>query len=340
MIDKRDLIKRIREVAATSGTNALSYRVFSQASGISEYAILQQFDSWSEACAEAGILPRTRLTKDALAELARRRRISEGDCLKELHRIAKKLGKESVTVEDFKTHGRFSVAAIRRRFGTWIKGLEAAGLLPSTHYMEPLGFEALAAHFLKATTTLRRIPALHSVARRSGHARHVFSGKFGGYAEFKRQAIRSILASESELEDDTRLLLEDELVKLGESRSACTQTAPHEHGRILGFRQFAHVPTYEQEVVALFSEVAGELGFEILSIREAFPDCEAQRRSGVRGRYKKCRIEFEFRSQDYLTHKHPTNGCDLIVCWEHNWEGCPIEVLELRKRIRSLKGWR
>jgi hypothetical protein len=22
--------------------------------------------------------------------------------------------------------------------------------------------------------------------------------------------------------------------------------------------------------------------------------------------------------------------CDMIVCWRHNWEDCPLEVLELK----------
>jgi len=24
-------------------------------------------------------------------------------------------------------------------------------------------------------------------------------------------------------------------------------------------------------------------------------------------------------------------GCDMIICWKHNWPECPLEVLELRK---------
>jgi hypothetical protein len=274
------------------------------------------------------------------AEAGKKNRISEQDCITELRRVAAALGKSSVSREEFKTHGRFSENAIIRRFKSWNKALVAAGLPLSAQYKKPLGVDTLAPHFLKATAELRRVPTRLQLARRTTHTEEAFSRKFGGYAEFKRQAIRHILASEKELELSIQGLLEEEQVKLGKKHSAPIPPAPHEHGRMLGFRQFAHVPTYEQEVVALFSAVAGELGFEILSMREAFPDCKAQRRSGVRGRYKECRIEFEFRSRDYVTHKHPTNGCDLIVCWEHNWEGCPIEVLELSKEIRRLNGWR
>jgi hypothetical protein len=34
-----------------------------------------------------------------------------------------------------------------------------------------------------------------------------------------------------------------------------------------------------------------------------------------------------------LTHLHDLSGCDLIVCWRHNWPECPVEVLELSQLI-------
>jgi hypothetical protein len=99
--------------------------------------------------------------------------------------------------------------------------------------------------------------------------------------------------------------------------------------------------TYETEVVSMFGAVAEELGFEIVAQREAFPDCEARRRlESSRNRYRKCLIEFEFRSRDFRKHHHPTAGCDLIVCWEHDWKECPIEVIELSSAIRRLDGWK
>jgi hypothetical protein len=34
----------------------------------------------------------------------------------------------------------------------------------------------------------------------------------------------------------------------------------------------------------------------------------------------------------------PQLGCDVIVCWRHNWDECPkhIEVVELSSVIESL----
>ena len=48
-------------------------------------------------------------------------------------------------------------------------------------------------------------------------------------------------------------------------------------------------------------------------------------------------MEFEFESRNFLRHGHDPNGCDMIVCWTHNWAECPenIEVVELRKMFKK-----
>jgi hypothetical protein len=50
------------------------------------------------------------------------------------------------------------------------------------------------------------------------------------------------------------------------------------------------------------------------------------------------RIEFEFESRNFRDHGHPVNGCDVIVCWPHNWDECPenMQVVELSSVIKSM----
>jgi hypothetical protein len=52
---------------------------------------------------------------------------------------------------------------------------------------------------------------------------------------------------------------------------------------------------------------------------------------------QRVRIEFEFESRSFVKHRHPHNGCDLIVCWAHNWPQCPpnLEVIELNKVLAA-----
>ncbi len=94
-------------------------------------------------------------------------------------------------------------------------------------------------------------------------------------------------------------------------------------------------PTTEGGVMVLFGAVAGDLGFSILKVQTAFPDCEALCEV-ERGKCQIARIEFELFSRNFKDHRHNPRGCDLIVCWEHNWPECPVPVLELKVEVRRL----
>jgi hypothetical protein len=53
----------------------------------------------------------------------------------------------------------------------------------------------------------------------------------------------------------------------------------------------------------------------------------------VGGKLQPVRIEFEYQSRNFMKHMHDVKGCDVIVCWEHNWPECPIEVIELKSLV-------
>jgi Homing endonuclease associated repeat len=89
-------------------------------------------------------------------------------------------------------------------------------------------------------------------------------------------------------------------------------------------------PTNENGVLFLFGAVAERLGYVVLRIQPEFPDSEAFRQV-TENRWQRVRIEFEYESRNFLKHKHEVKECDVIVCWEHNWPECPLEVVELKK---------
>ena len=108
-------------------------------------------------------------------------------------------------------------------------------------------------------------------------------------------------------------------------------------GTPLGFRAMLFAPINEAGVIALFGMVAAELGYRIETVAPGFPDCTARRHVGA-GRWESVRIELEFRSHSFRDHGHDPDGCDVIVCWEHDWPDCPLEVLALREAIAALPG--
>ena len=93
-------------------------------------------------------------------------------------------------------------------------------------------------------------------------------------------------------------------------------------------------PTNEAGVLAAFACYARELGFTILRLQAAFPDCEALREVGP-NKGQRVLIELEYESRNFLDHMHPITGCDLIVCWINNWPDCPLEVIELSSVLRA-----
>ncbi|HST79345.1 MAG TPA: hypothetical protein VLN58_12725 [Verrucomicrobiae bacterium] len=99
------------------------------------------------------------------------------------------------------------------------------------------------------------------------------------------------------------------------------------YGRPIMMEELATAPTNEAGVLFLFGALAKKLGYMILRVQTEFPDIEAIRCVGEK--WKRVRIELEYESKNFLLHKHDVNGCELIVCWTHNWPSAPVEVVEL-----------
>jgi len=107
------------------------------------------------------------------------------------------------------------------------------------------------------------------------------------------------------------------------------------YGTPMNMGPLAHAPTNEMGVVFLFGAMVRDLGYIVTLLQAEFPDCEALRQV-KQGRWQRVRIEFEFESFNFVKHGHDVKGCDMIICWKHNWPDCPLEVLELSKFVGKL----
>lgn len=335
-MDRNQIIEAIQDAAKALGVERLTIPAFRQQSGISQEAVLKHFDSWSDACAQAGI---------NCERYNRKIELSEVECVQELKRVACLLGQSYLAKAQFDANARFSSYLVLRVFTRWDEALAAAELHPSPNFKKDIPLQELAMDFLRVCGELARIPTLRQLARRSSPVSHTFSGKHGGYDVFKKKAIDYLFSMGLDMPPSIRAILNNELTRLQSEVTThpdpVVVSRPHYQGRTLKFRAFMYAPTCEHDVVQMFGAIAHELGFEIIGNRSAFPDCEARRKvDAVRERWEQCLIEYEFSSSDYRKHKHPTTGCDLIVCWMHNWKECPIEVLSLEEEIKNLDGWK
>ena len=257
--------------------------------------------------------------------------------IEELKRVANLLGQQTVSRRHFARHGHFSPSAVERCFGSWSQALRSAGLGVTTTNL-PLSDGELEAEFQRVRQELGKAPTRSEFAAHSRHSPTVYERRFGGW----RTAVAHYLGpqgadtSASHLERGASPVAGESIPRHRTTRPGVeVSKGKRVFGAPLNFRGLRNEPIDEQGVVFLFGMVAHELGFLVESVRTPFPDCRAKRRE-KRGYYVEVDIEIEFKSGNFREHGHPPDECDLVVCWEHDWPECPVEVLELKSAIREL----
>jgi len=243
---------------------------------------------------------------------------------------------------------------VLQHFPSWREAVRASGLEADATNIR-LDDETLLTEWGELVRTGRRIPTRDQYRREGKYSPGAFEKHFGPWssipAEFQKFAQNKI-----EWADVLALLppATKKDLKVGAERSPSSvefnqmselQPRPRysklkdrpTYGNPLDFRGLRHEPVNEEGVVFLFGMVARELGYLVEAVQAGFPDCEAKRQVEA-GKWQRVRIEFEFESRNFRDHGHPPEGCDVIVCWRHNWPECPdhIEVIELQTVIKSL----
>jgi len=269
--------------------------------------------------------------------------------IEEIIRINKSSGRLPSVTQFTAITGR-SYNQIQMEFETWNNAVVSAGLQPNTTYERREPAELLA-DWGALVRKLGRIPTRIQYAKHGKFSPGPFRMNFGTWSAVP-SAFRAFAEDKLDWSDVVALLPVSGSDVQTESVSGCTSTPSnrmqglerHTHldnratyGNPLDFRGLRHEPVNEQGVVFLFGMVARELGYMVEAIQSGFPDCEAKRQIGS-GKWQRVFIEFEYESRNFRDHGHSVAGCDIIVCWTHNWQECPssLEILELRGVIGSL----
>lgn len=258
------------------------------------------------------------------------------EVIEELQRVAKSLGKDSLPRTEFRRHGQFSASVVERTFGSWNEAIKAAGLMPITRF-RGLPDAELQEEFQRVYQLLGKPPTRDQFAAHAELSPGVYERRFGKWSEAVAYytGTRAATGTQTVPTNKPRPITHRFEPRSVEPSSGRPRRA---YGPPLNFRELRHEPLNELGVVHLFGMVAGELGFLVEAIAAGYPDCSAKRRTKSHGRtyYESVDIEFEFKSTNFIEHGHDLNACDLIVCWEHDWRDCPVEVLELRTVITQL----
>jgi hypothetical protein len=109
-------------------------------------------------------------------------------------------------------------------------------------------------------------------------------------------------------------------------------------GEPIRFRGLRSAPADKQGVIYLFGMIGRELGFKVQSFMTESPDAEGKRCVDQElNRWEEVSIQFEFKSSDFKAPDNEEEKCDIIVCWHHDWEECPCEVLELKPIVKKFQ---
>lgn len=320
LVDKSDdaLLEELRRVARSLGKRSVTKSEFATHGRAHPCTLQKRFGGWNKALEKAGL------------EITKRNNIPDDTLLEELRRVARSLGKQSVTRSDFDKYGRVHHATVRKRFGGWNKALEKAGLRVTKRNKIPNKeiFDEIA----KVWNLLGRKPSQDEFSRLSKFSSSLLKHRFGTFLKAMEAYLEEHHTDDSlgAEHDNGGLKLVIHAPSAPGGRAKRTK-----YGSLINFRGMQHAPLNELGVVFLFGMLAKELGFVVEAISADFPDCEAKRHDPLSETWERVLVEFEFNSLRFKEHGHDPKQCDLIVCWKHDWDESPIEVLELSRLVAN-----
>ncbi|HEY4676959.1 MAG TPA: hypothetical protein VIJ01_07350 [Candidatus Angelobacter sp.] len=247
------------------------------------------------------------------------------------------------TREELKTYGGISRRDLTRNFGTLKKALSECKL-ERTSSNKKVEMENLFHDWARVARRLKKLPTMKEYRELSQYSVRPLKTRFVSWnfvpGGLKRFAEGSGLAEEWK---DVLDLVHD--AREPQTASPLTFTGPFAqtmpgqptYGTPIQCGALVFAPTNEFGVLFLFGTIADRLGFLVLRVQAEFPDIEALRMVG-KDKLQRVRVELEQESRNFMKHGHDPNGADVIVCWEHNWEECPLEVIELKSVLKTLEG--
>lgn len=265
-----------------------------------------------------------------------------------LQNLAKQLGRTNLSKRDVQPH--IAESSLRNVFGSLGKALQAAGLesnpssIPLSGYSR-LSDDELWRNLVEVESIVGREPTTGDSSANGSVSNRPYLDRWGKWSNAmahyrKWKAENGVVPGRAEApgEPISSKTVQSHPAHVSAAHRTPTASVAAHRGEPIHFRNLLHAPINEGMVILLFGMISAELGFKIVHVQAAFPDCEAMQCVDAKtGRWQTVRIEFELRSWNFFEHGHDASACDLVVCWEHDWDECPLPVIELRSEILKLR---
>ncbi|MBL8874823.1 MAG: hypothetical protein JNM86_03395 [Phycisphaerae bacterium] len=301
----------------------------------------------------------------SVARSTRKQSATRQQIIRAIRELAKNLGRVPRKVE-FHAQTGIREHALQRACTNWNEAVKAAGFAP--YHVKPASDEQLFEDWGGVVRKLGRQPKRDEYNKLGRFSPYLWKKRFVswkgaarlfcGFGKGKPEwnDVVEILERKGTDDEAAALLLGKErpnaasAVLLADSRvepfrlrgawrkseKGWTGRGTIAYGDPIDFRRLRNAPVNENGVILLFGMIASEMGLMIEAVQPGFPDCEAMYQCED-GKWRRVRIEFEFESRNFVLHGHKVEGCDVIVCWKHNWKECPLQVIELSSVVKTLK---
>ena len=129
-----EIIAEVKRVGSLFKKDVMSQDDFNKYAKISSSTARKRFGSWKKVLIAAGL--EHRYADRPEFKKARSRNLTDEEIIVEVQRIAKLIGEESITMEDFMENSSIEIhpESVRRRFGSWAGLMEKAELKLSPKY--------------------------------------------------------------------------------------------------------------------------------------------------------------------------------------------------------------
>jgi len=161
------LLNDLVEVSKRLGKSCITQREYNSNGVYSSDTIRKRFGSWNIALEKAGLAVNSGWFN-----------ISDNDYIDDLKQVAQQLGKRAVSLSEYDDFGKYSSAALRRRFGSWFSALAAAGLDRTHNY--GITNEQYFLNLEKVWRTLGRQPVVRDMRKPlSSYSVNAYACRFG-----------------------------------------------------------------------------------------------------------------------------------------------------------------
>ena len=348
MYDKKQIIAEIKRVAKALKVKDLKKSVFLSKTMIPANTVEFYISSWTEALAEAG------LEDDSSVRIS----VSDKELLTDLIRLEKEFG-EIPTFSRIENNGKFSAKDYRLKWRSIEDAVKIARKKYNKSEVETpdktILMKKAKKEEKKSDSSMINLEET-MVSRKREDLGIEFAKKkeefveseidFGDVLDSRSSKGLKDVETEFSFSNKDNGIVEirsAEIPKPKKKKIIPDTIKPKEKKKdkkkpeIINFRGIKTAPADVKGVTFIFGMICEELSFIIETFNTEMPCFEGKRNLDSSGKkIQNVKIGVYYKSYDMKAKAGSFPDCDILVCWEHNWNECPVEVLELKAVLKKL----